>query len=196
MTTSATPALSKVLDQIDGLAEANSDVAVQDIIDCLGQHSFASTMLSFSLISASPASGVPGVTAFMALVIFILAMQMVIGRKHLWLPGFVVHRRISADKLGKGVQWLRKPTRFVERCLKERATFMVHRPWLFLPLFLVIALTMVMPFLEFVPMSGSIASAIIALFAAGLLTRDGALVSVTLVLMSLVPFALWWFGLR
>ena len=51
-----------------------------------------------------------------------------------------------------------------------------------------------MPFMEVIPTSGSIASAVIALFAAGLLTRDGALVVVSLILLLAVPVAVWYFG--
>ncbi len=45
--------------------------------------------------------------------------------------------------------------------------------------------------MEFVPPSGSIASTIIALFAAGLLTRDGGVVLVSLLLLSVLPLLFW-----
>jgi len=35
---------------------------------------------------------------------------------------------------------------------------------------------------------------VIALFAAGLLTRDGVLVVVSLVLLTTIPVAIWYFG--
>ncbi|WP_422785329.1 exopolysaccharide biosynthesis protein [Qipengyuania benthica] len=60
----------------------------------------------------------------------------------------------------------------------------------FLPLFLILALTLFMPFMEIVPTSGSIASAVIALFAAGLLTRDGALMLFALFLLSGISLAI------
>ena len=44
-----------------------------------------------------------------------------------------------------------------------------------------------MPFMEVVPMSGSVASAVIACFAAGLLTRDGILLLIALGFLSAVP---------
>jgi hypothetical protein len=47
-----------------------------------------------------------------------------------------------------------------------------------------------MPFMEIVPTSGSIASAVIALFAAGLLTRDGALMLFALFLLSGISLAI------
>ncbi len=40
----------------------------------------------------------------------------------------------------------------------------------------------------------AIASAVIALFAAGLLTRDGGLVALSLILLLAVPVAVWQFG--
>ena len=42
---------------------------------------------------------------------------------------------------------------------------------------LILGLALVMPVMEVIPTSGSLASAVIALFAAGLLTRDGAVVA-------------------
>lgn len=187
-------ALSDVLDQLESTTHGDS-VTVEDVIEKLGHKSFAALMLIFSLISTSPASAIPGITATVAVIVFILVVQMIFGRKCLWLPGFIRHRRMSSDKLRKGIRWIRKPVHFVERFLKERLTFLLHRPWLLLPLVLVLALTLFMPFMEVIPTSGSIASAVIALFAAGLLTRDGGLVVVSFVVLLALPLAVWHFGL-
>lgn len=188
-----THALSDVLDQLESSIHDES-IAVAEVIEKLGPHSFASLMLVFSLISTSPASAIPGITTVVAAVVFILVVQMMAGRNCLWLPGFITRRRMSSEKLCKGISWLRKPVHFVERYLKGRWTHLFHRPWIWLPLILILGLTLFMPFMEIVPTSGSIASAVIALFAAGLLTRDGALVVASLVLLSGVPVAVWYFG--
>lgn len=144
-------------------------------------------MLAFSLVSTSPASAIPGITAVVAALVFILVAQMMVGRTSAWLPGFVTRQRLSTEKLCTGLRWLRRPVRFVERFLKPRLTWLFHRPWMWLPLTLVMALTVFMPFMEIVPTSGSIASAVIALFAASLLTRDGVLALVSLGLLAIVP---------
>ena len=186
-------ALSDVLDKLEGSVRGDS-VTVQEVVEQLGRKSFASLMLIFSLISTSPASAIPGITATVAAVIFLLVVQMIVGRECVWLPQFVNRRRLSGAKLCKGIRWLRKPVVFVERFLKARLTFLLHRPWLFVPLVLILLLTLLMPFMEVIPTSGSIASAVIAFFAAGLLTRDGGLVAVSLILLLAVPVALWQFG--
>lgn len=186
-------ALSEVLDRLETALEGEN-ITVQEVIETLGQRSSASLMLIFSLISTSPASAIPGITAVVAVIVFLLVVQMILGREHIWLPGFITRRRMSAAKLCKGIGWLRKPVHFMEHFLKARLTFLFHRPWLFLPLVLIMVLTLFMPFMEMIPMSGSLASAVIALFAAGLLTRDGALVVAALILLLSVPMAVWKFG--
>ncbi|GGA07517.1 exopolysaccharide biosynthesis protein [Neptunicoccus cionae] len=186
-------ALSEVLDELENSATGDT-TAVSEVIDAMGRRSFASIMLIFSLVSSSPVSAIPGMTAFVGTVIFFIVIQMLAGRNSLWLPQFITRRTISTEKLRKAITWLRKPVRSVERFLKSRLTFLFHRPYIWLPLLLIMALTLCMPFLEFIPGSGSIASIVIALFAAGLLTRDGALVIVSLVALLAVPLAIWQIG--
>ena len=186
-------ALSDVLDHLEHSIHGES-VTVQEVVQELGHKSFASLMLIFSLISTSPASAIPGITAIVALIVFVLAAQMILGRECVWLPQFVNRRRISKAKLCKGIGWLRRPVAFVERFLKARLTMLLHRPWLLLPLALILLLTLFMPFMEVVPTSGSIASSVIAFFAAGLLTRDGALVLISLIALLALPLAVWQFG--
>ncbi len=185
--------LSDVLDRLEDAAEGDS-IPVSKVVEKLGQKSFASLMLIFALIAVSPASAIPGLTATVAAIVFILMVQMILGRDSVWLPDVILRRELSTERLCKGIGWLRRPVRFVERFLKERLTWLLHRPWLYLPQLLILALTLFMPFMEIIPTSGSIASAVIALFAAGLLTRDGGLVAVSLILLLAVPLAVWQFG--
>ena len=185
--------LSAVLDQLESAAHGDS-ITVQEVVRKLGQKSFASLILIFTLVSTSPASAIPGLTAAVAVIVFILMLQMIAGRNCVWLPQFILRRELPTDKLCKGIGWLRKPVGFVERFLKERLTWLLHRPWLYLPQVLILGLTLFMPFMEVIPTSGSIASAVIAFFAAGLLTRDGGLVLFSLILLLAVPVAVWHFG--
>jgi hypothetical protein len=188
-----TQALSKVLDQLEGAVDGET-VAVGAIVDGLGHHSFAALMLVFALISTSPASAIPGVTAVVAAIVLLLVVQMITGRKCVWLPAIMTRRELATDKLCKGIGWLRKPVRFVERFLRPRLGFLYRRPWLYLPLLLILGLTLFMPFMEAIPASGSIASGVIALFAAGLLTRDGVLALAATALLLALPVLVWQLG--
>ncbi|PVH27555.1 exopolysaccharide biosynthesis protein [Pararhodobacter oceanensis] len=186
--------LTGILDRLETAIDGDS-ITVQDVIEALGDRAFASVMLIFSLISTSPASAIPGLTALVAVIAFLLAAQMALGRDHLWLPGILTRRQLSTAKLCTGIDWLRKPLAVIERVLKARLTFLFHRPWLYVSLTLIICLTLFMPFMELVPTSGSFASAVLALFAASLLTRDGILHLATLVFLLGVLVAVWQVGI-
>ena len=60
-------ALSEVLDQLEDAA-AGDAIAIQMIVEKLGRKFFASVMLVFSLISTSPDSTIPGITAMVAMI--------------------------------------------------------------------------------------------------------------------------------
>ncbi len=60
-------ALSEVLDQLEDAAAVDA-IAIQMIVEKLGRKSFASVMLVFSLISTSPDSTIPGITAMVAMI--------------------------------------------------------------------------------------------------------------------------------
>jgi hypothetical protein len=188
-----TQALSDVLDRIEQAATGES-IAVGEVVEALGHRSFAALMLIFSLVSTSPASGIPGMTTLVGAIVFLLAIQMVFGRDCVWLPEFVTRRQMSTGKLCKGIGWLRRPVGFVERFLRPRLGFLYRRPWIFLPLVMILGLTAFMPVLEAIPTSGSIASAVIAIFAAGLLTKDGTLAVAAMALLLAVPVTVWRVG--
>ncbi|MGF7162954.1 hypothetical protein FHS85_004612 [Rhodoligotrophos appendicifer] len=185
--------LSEVLDQLEQLVDGDT-VTIDQMVQQMGSHSFASLMLIFALISTSPASAIPGITTLVALIEFVLVAQIILGREVAWLPSFISRKGLSSEKLCEGIRWLRRPVRFIEKFLKPRLHILLVRPWIYLPLSLILALTLFMPLMEVIPLSGSIASAVIAAFAAGMLTRDGLLVALSLLLLAAVPVAAGYFG--
>lgn len=183
-------ALSKVLDRIEESVEGDS-VSVARVVEMLGGHSFPALILVPALLAVSPASGIPGVTSVVGLLVAVTVAQALLGRDSLWLPGFLANRRIASAQLCRAVGWLRRPIAFVERFLRPRLTWLVRRPLVTLPLLVMLAIGLGMPLLELVPTSGSIAAAAIALFATGLLMRDGLLILVGFAVVVVGPFAVW-----
>ncbi|SED77054.1 exopolysaccharide biosynthesis protein [Rhodobacter sp. 24-YEA-8] len=179
--------LSAVLDQLDEIG-ATGTVSIGAVAEAIGARSFATLMLIFALIAVSPASIVPGVTTVVALVEFLLVAQMIAGRRHIWLPDLLSDREIPGERLRSAVLWLRRPIAVVDQILQPRLSFLTEKPCLYIWLFLILALTLVMPFMELVPGTGTVASGLIALVAAAVLTRDGAL----LILAGLCLGALVW----
>lgn len=183
--------LSTVLDKLDHVAQVDR-VSVEQLIETIGHHSFATLMLVFALISISPVSVIPGVTSVIAVLEFILVAQMIAGRRHLWLPEVIWRHTFAGARLREGIGWFRRPLAFTDRILRPRLALLTERPLLYPWLILILVLTLFMPFMELLPGSGTLASSVIALVAAAILTRDGALLVLAgICLVGLVGLVGW-----
>ncbi len=185
--------LGAVLDHLEAAGEAET-VSIGTMVEAIGARSFATLMLVFALISVSPASILPGVTTLVALLEFILAAQMILGRRHIWLPGILERREIAGARLRVAVSWLRRPVAFVDYILEPRFSALTEKPCLYVWLMMIMALTLFMPFMELVPGSGTVASGFIALVAAAILTRDGLLLLLAGLCLAGLGLMVHWVG--
>lgn len=177
---------------VEKMAEAGDgeSIGVGDMIDEIGGGAFGPLMLVPALIAVTPASGVPGVTATCGLIIALVAIQLVFRRKTLWLPGFLRNRSIDRSKVEKAREWLAGPARLIDRVTAKRLSFLVRPPFDILPALICLAAGLIMPLLEFIPFSGSVAAGAVALFALAFVTEDGLLALLaTMVVTAAVYFA-------
>lgn len=182
--------LSEVLDALAKTAEGDS-VSVDVLIGTLGRRSFPTLILAPSLIAVSPASGIPGLSTTIGLVVATFTAQMLLGRTSAWLPGFITRRRIETTRLLRALNWLRRPVGFLERLARPRLGVLLSQPLVVLPLLTMLAIGLTMPLLELVPMSATIAGAILSIFSMGLLVRDGVLILLALALSAVAPLGVW-----
>jgi len=166
------PTLTEVVDKLGQAGEGES-VSVGDILAQFGDRSLAPILLVPALITASPISGIPGVPTLTGIIVGLIVVQMLMGRDTLWVPQVIARRSISKQRLDKAVRFLRKPVGFVDRLLKPRLTWLADRPWNYLALIVCFAIALITPVMELLPFVISIAATAIALFAAGIFTRDG-----------------------
>jgi len=183
--------ISTVLDRMNGAGEGGT-VSVGDIVESMRDQSFAPLLLVPALLLASPISGIPGTPTLMAAIIALIVVQMLMGRTYLWLPGFLSRRQVSAARMAKAVQFLRKPAAFSDRFLHARLSVLADRPASYAALLTCLGITVTMPMMEFLPFVASVAALAIACFAAGLLIRDGLLIIAGYFIVALtVVFAIW-----
>jgi hypothetical protein len=155
-------------------------VTVADLVDALGPRSFGPLLLVPSLILITPLSGIPGAPTFGAIVIVLVAGQMLFGAARVWLPGFVRERALGKERIAGAVRRMKPVARFVDRLVSRRFEFMTQPPFSILPALLVIVLALAMPPLEFVPMSSTILAAVIFVLALALTAQDGLLALIAL----------------
>jgi hypothetical protein len=91
--------LSEVLRDIE--AGEGERVSVGDIVGALRDRSFAPLMVVFS--APNVFLFIPGSSVFTALPLMLLAVQLMLGRTEVWLPGFVSQRSIERTSFGRVV---------------------------------------------------------------------------------------------
>ena len=156
------------------------EVEVEHVIAAMGSASFAPVMLLPALLVLSPASGIPILPSICGITIALIGAQMLFGRKHLWLPGWILRRKLNGPKTEKALATLEKPARWIDKHTGRRLPFLTRAPFDKLVILACILSGGVMPALELLPFTSSILGAAISVMTLGLLVRDGLLVLIGL----------------
>ena len=173
--------MGQVLDRARSAA-GQGPVSVARIVGSLGHASHAAVMLIAALIVVTPLSGIPGLSSTGGLIIAVTAAQMIFGRRSLWLPGFVLRRKVSGQRFCAGLSWLHKPAAFIDRHTRARWGLLLRKPGRTAVQALCLLCGLAMPFLELVPFSSSFLASAVAVLSVALVVKDGALALLGLLL--------------
>lgn len=174
-TTPEFASLHQLLDHIARTAERQERVSLDMVVRAVGQRSFAPLLLLVGIILFSPISGIPGVPTLMAILVLLVAVQLLLGRRHFWLPQWMLKRSISEKKLLKALDWLRRPARFIDRWLQPRLTFLVRRTGTYAIAAICAVIALGLPAMEIIPFSATTAGLALTAFGLALVTHDGLL---------------------
>lgn len=168
--------LEALLDCMDEAGEGEEHVSLGMLMDTVGRRSFGPVLLLVGVILVSPLSGIPGLPSTMGVVVLLLSIQMLVRKKRIWLPGWILRRKIKQKKLAKATQWLRRPASFIDRKVKNRLRLLVDGPgsWPIGLVCLVLAVTL--PLLEPLPFAASSAGVALTFFGLSMIAHDGLLV--------------------
>ena len=181
--------LEHVIDSIVELGKEQEKVSVADIQNKIGERSFGPFLFIPALFEMSPIGGIPGVPTLLGLIVLITAAQMLFGRRHFWLPGFLSNRSIKGERIEPAMQKMRPVIRFIDKGLRPRLQRITEKPWSRVVAGLCVLCALTVPPLEVVPMASTGPFGAIALTGLGLLGRDGVFVWLGIV-VALVSFYL------
>ena len=159
-------------------------VSVGEVIETLDEKGVLPAILIPALIAATPLSGIPGVSAVCGLLIALLSFELIAGFRRLMLPKTLKSRSMDAARLRTAIQRIEPVLAWLDRHSENRLSFLFHRPFIWLPQVLCLVSGMAMPFLEFIPFSGSIAAIGVCLLVIAMLTEDG-----LFFIIALLPYA-------
>lgn len=172
--------LEEMLEHVADLAKDEQQVSMGQMVESIGDRSFGPLLLIIGMTLFSPLSGVPGMSAFAGLVVLLIALQMLLGRKHFWLPSFILKRSVAQAKLTKAIDWVKPGARRIDCLIKPRLNFMLHPTSTYLIALLCVLIGTALPFMELVPFSSSIVGLALAILGLALVARDGLLVLIAL----------------
>lgn len=84
--------LEQLLDLIDKAADDLDRVSLGMIVEAVGSRSFGPLLLMVGVTLASPLSGIPGMPTTMGMLVLLIAVQLLFGRQHFWLPRWLLKR--------------------------------------------------------------------------------------------------------
>ena len=152
---------------------AAEDVSVRDMLNAVGRRSYGPILLLLGFIAISPLTIIPGTSWLVALIILLIAGQIVLGRAFPWVPKRILDFSFPRSALVTGVENARQYARPVDKVLKPRLAFLSRPPFISLSALVCIAAALVMFPLGLVPFGPVLPSLTVLLFGLGLTARDG-----------------------
>lgn len=173
--------LQQLLDTLRTIDLDHSPVHLDDILQVTGRRSFGPILLIAGLVTLAPLIGdIPGVPTLMALLVIVVSVQLLAGRRRIWLPRFLRERSITRPALEKTLDRLERPARFIDRFFRPRLSFLVMGPGSHVIGSSALLVALIMPMLEFIPFSATLAGAALTAFGLSLIARDGYLAILSL----------------
>lgn len=167
--------LTQLLNQIEEAAnKKEEEVSLDEILDKIGRRSFGPLLLIAGLVTIAPIIGdIPGVPTVMGIFVLLIGGQLLFQYDHFWLPQWLLEQSVHKDNIKKGLKWSRSPARFLDRWLRPRITIFIHGAAIYTIAVVCITIAAMMPIMEVIPFSATIAGIALTAFGLALITRDG-----------------------
>ncbi|MBN8544439.1 MAG: exopolysaccharide biosynthesis protein [Alphaproteobacteria bacterium] len=177
---------SALLEQI-AQEQRGEAIAIGTLFDRLADRGMGLVILLFVLPNCIPIFSVPGVSAVTGLPIFIIAMEMALGKQSVVLPAPLRAKHIPVAGFTRILRLLVPALRWCEMLIKERRYSFFERHERFIGcvlMIMAIILALPMPFLNFLP------AVCIAIIALGIVEKDGLAVTLGLILSAIALYLL------
>ena len=167
--------LERVLDLLLIACDRDEDgqVSVAEAMQAIGNRSFGPLLLVPGLIGLSPIGAIPGVPGVMAVIVMFVAVQILTGRDHAWLPDFLVRRSIDTARLRRVVKTIYPYARRVDDFLSPRFTRLTTGFFFYVLAALCLLVAIVTPVIELVPLAGIVPNAAIVAYGLAITAHDG-----------------------
>ena len=168
--------LTDLLQRLRDNTAGQDRISVGDLLAAVGQRSFGPVVLIAGLIIVAPLIGdIPGVPTLFGLVVLLTLGQLLFQRQSVWIPAKLSNRELGRDTLVKGLDWMQKPARWIDRWTRPRLTWLVRGPGQYLMALMCMLVAAAMPAMELVPFSANGGALALMVFGMAMVVEDGLL---------------------
>ena len=164
-----------IIDRLTELGDKQDKVSIGDIVESFGSRSYGPMLLVPALIGISPVGGIPGVPSFLAVTLLLIAVQMVFGKDHLWLPGILKDRSVDGEKLANASEDMEGVAKWMDKIFHGRLEVFTGRTAGRIAAGVIALMCLAVPPLELLPFAVVLPMGVIAAFGIALTVRDGLL---------------------
>jgi hypothetical protein len=165
----------------DGVRE-QKQVSIQDVLHAFAGRGFGPILVLIGLIVVTPLGAIPTVPTIMAVLLFLIAIQRLIGRRRPWIPRQLRERSVDQHRLIRALDKAQPWARRVDYVIKPRLTFLFGPVIDYVLAAIGVLLALLMPPLEFIPFAGAIPGLATLMLGLALTAHDGLLALFAVVL--------------
>ncbi|MGB7405150.1 MAG: exopolysaccharide biosynthesis protein [Pacificimonas sp.] len=183
--------LEDLLDE--AIEEADGDeLTVGGLIDHFGTRGFGPVIATLALLVLT-VGAIPFLPVVIAIIILLMSVQLLFGKKSPWLPGFIRDRGIHSDRLEKAREKSGKWLARVDKLIKPRLKWASGKTAQWFAALCITGLAVVMsaPPLEAIPFAVDVPNLPILLFGLGLTARDGLLMLLGFAASAVAAYLSW-----
>lgn len=182
-----TETLQAIQDETDG-----DSISFGDIVAALNNRGFGALLTGPALIVVLPTGAIPGIPSLCAILIILIAAQIVIGRSYPWIPKRLETISFDRQKYKMIVEKSKPYTEWVDGFFHKRLKFLTQDSAQRVIAVLCILLGMSMIPLELVPFAAALPAIAILIFGLSLSVRDGLLASCGFLVIALSMIVLFY----
>ncbi|WP_085581055.1 exopolysaccharide biosynthesis protein [Thalassospira mesophila] len=162
-----------IIDQLVETGRVNGDVTLGEMTHALRFRSYGPFLLVPGLIGVSPLGAIPGVPTLLGILIALFAVQMVLGRTHIWLPDIIERQSVAGARLEAAMEKMHPVGRWLDRHFHERLEGVLTHRTIRVAAGICLLLVLPMPFFELVPFAAALPMVAVAGFGLAMTLRDG-----------------------
>ena len=175
--------LSDMLERLEHIDSSSDRVSLEDVMHALGRSAFGPLLLLAGIVTMVPViGGIPGVPSIMAGLVLLVAVQLLLQRRVIWLPRWLLARSVTRSALRKASDWLAPLAKSLDMLLRQRWQVLVGDRAVMFMAICCIGVALLMPPMELVPFSANAAGLALSGFGLALMANDGAMALLAFIL--------------